>query len=113
MFEVEIAGAVRAINRAIDDAHVAFALGWARTRAWTWTRTWLSFTFFCLRQFFRGGAVIESDHLSVRRPLRAAGAARQSRELKRLATGHCQHEQLCRLGAATDLWSTHGDEIFS
>ncbi len=50
MFEVEIAGAVRAIDRAIDHAHVAFAFGGSRARCGARTAVWLSGV--CLRAAF-------------------------------------------------------------
>src|SRR5215213_6737352 len=116
VFEIEITGAVRTIDRAIDDAHVAFAFrtrSRARARAWLRWLCILRISCICLRELFCCGAVVEKDHLAVGRPLRRACATRERRKLERLATRHCKHEQLWRLDAPAHLRRTNERQILS
>src|ERR1051325_6297832 len=110
MFEVEIAGAIGAIDGAVDHLHVAFAFEWCRTRCRTRLRLAFRGSF---RELFFSGAVIENDHLPVRRPLWTPGAARQSRKLKRLTTGHREHEQLRRIDFARHLGRAHEEQVLA
>src|SRR5689334_24654375 len=98
MFEVDVTRAVGAIDRTIDHAHVAFTFGGCRSRRrLTGARSRRRVVSrHGLRNLFTGGAVVERDVLAVGRPLWTTSAARQRRELKRLAARHCEHEELRR-----------------
>src|ERR1051325_4927003 len=92
MFEVDVTGAIGTIHGAVDHAHVALVL---RTRCGTRRRTRLRLALCggCFRELLVGGAVVESDHLSVRGPLWTTSAARQGCELKRLPPRRCPPPQ--------------------
>ena len=114
---IRIPGAVETIDSPRDHAHVTLTrlfrfFGIRRGRRRSWARGRRRGLGRRLCQVFDVSAVAECDHLAIRRPLRATGAARHRRQLKRVATSHRQHEELRHVRPAVFLSDAHkGEEL--